>query len=381
MRNSLDIDKWLCLIHADGVGSVTFAKLLAHFGSVDRALGASVAELIRVDGIGQKTAQQIAVARDKFDADEELSLAEGLGIWLVHLQDDRYPTLLRGIHDPPPVLYVKGTLETRDNLAVAIVGSRRCSTYGREQAARLAHLLAASGFTIISGMARGIDTAAHHGALAAEGRTIAVQGCGLLANIFPPENDKLAQFISKSGACISELPLKYEPLPENFPPRNRIIAGLSLGTIVIEAAYRSGALITASAALDYNREVMAVPGKIDSPLAKGPHQLLKQGARLVESVEDILETLGYIGDQLKDHAAAAQAQAKQKIEPPITIAQTLALSHHEKQVFDSLNTEPIHLDDVITASQLPSGNAQSALICLQLKGLVKNLPGNFFKKR
>ncbi len=380
MRNSPDIEKWLQLIRADGVGLITFAKLRVHFGSVDRALGASFAELTRVDGIGEQTARRITATRDKFDVDAELALAEKLGIWLVHLHDDRYPTLLRRIPDPPPVLYIKGTLETADNLAVAVVGSRRCSTYGSEQAARLAHMLASTGFTIVSGMARGIDTAAHHGALSADGRTIAVQGCGL-AKTFPPENDKLAQFISKSGALISELPLNYEPLSENFPPRNRIIAGLSLGTIVIEAAPRSGALITASAALEYNREVMAVPGKVDSPLSRGTHQLLKQGAHLVESIEDIMEALGYIGTQLKDHAAAAEAQVYEGIKSTTPDTATLTLPADERRVFDSLDTEPAHLDDIITASRLPAAGANSALVCLQLKGLVKNLPGNFFQKR
>lgn len=380
MRNSVDIERWLQLIRADGVGSVTFARLLEHFGSVDRALGASAAELVRVEGIGEQIARRIAATRDNFDVDAELALAEELGIWLVHLQDDRYPTLLRSIPDAPAVLYVRGTLETRDNLSIAIVGSRRCSTYGSEQASRLAHILTTAGFTIVSGMARGIDTAAHHGALSADGRTIAVQGCGL-AKVFPPENDKLAQFISKSGALISELPLNYEPLAENFPPRNRIIAGLSLGTIVIEAAPRSGALITASVALEYNRQVMAVPGKIDSPLSKGPHQLIKQGACLIESVGDIMEALGYIGEQLRDHTIAAEDAARQRIRSAVPPTSTLILSTDEKRILNSLDTEPTHLDDIITTLQLPAGTAHSALVCLQLKGLVKNLPGNFFRKR
>jgi DNA processing protein len=334
--------------------------------------------LTRVDGIGEHTARRITATRDKFDADAELSLAEKHGVWLVHLNDDRYPTLLRAIPDPPPVLYVKGTLETADSLAVAVVGSRRCSTYGSEQASRLAHTLAATGFTIVSGMARGIDTAAHHGALSAGGRTIAVQGCGL-AKIFPPENEKLAGLITKSGALVSELPLNYEPLGENFPPRNRIIAGLSLGTIIIEAAPRSGALITASAALEYNRQVMAVPGKIDSPLSKGAHQLIKQGAYLIESIEDVMEALGYIGEQFKDHAV--EAQAAERITSPTTATRELVLTTDERRILNSLDTEPLHLDDIISASQLSAGAAHSALVCLQLKGLVKNLPGNFFQKR
>ncbi len=300
-QNSPEVEKWLKLIRADGVGPVTFAKLLEHFGTIDKALGASVSEMSKVDGIGSKTAEQIAATRDKFDTIAELESAERLGVWLIHFNDERYPAVLKRIYDPPPVLYIKGSLSKHDNLSVAIVGCRRCSLYGQEQASRFGHLLASAGFTVCSGMARGIDTAAHQGALSAGGRTIAVEGCGL-ANIFPPENKKLFELISESGACVSELPLGYEPLSENFPPRNRIIAGLSLGTIVIEAGLKSGALITARAALENNREVMAVPGKIDSPISKGTHQLLKQGAKLVESIEDVMESLGYVGEQLRDYA-------------------------------------------------------------------------------
>jgi len=221
--NSPGIENWLKLIRADGVGPVTFAKLIKRFGSPDRALGASVSELSKIDGIGVKTAEQIAATRDKFEIGKELELAEKLGVWLINLEDKRYPPVLKQIYDPPPVLYIKGTLTREGNLAISIVGTRRCSLYGQEQASRLAHLLASAGFTIVSGMARGIDTAAHQGALAAKGRTIAVQGCGL-ANIFPPENKKLFELIAESGACVSELPLRCEPLAENFPPRNRRIA-------------------------------------------------------------------------------------------------------------------------------------------------------------
>ena len=183
-EHSPDIEKWLKLIRADGVGPVSFGRLLTKFGSADAALGASAAGLAKVEGIGFKTAERIAATRDKFNTCDELKLADRLGVCIVHLHDRRYPALLKQIYDPPPVLYIKGTLERADNLTIAIVGARRCSLYGQEQASRLAHLLAASGFTIVSGLARGIDTAAHQGALAAEGRTLAVQGCGL-ANVFP----------------------------------------------------------------------------------------------------------------------------------------------------------------------------------------------------
>ena len=378
-QHSADIEKWLKLIRLDNVGPTTFGKLIKHFGSVDRALGASVSELAKVDGVGFKTGEQIAATRNKFDTTAELELAQKLGVWIIHLDDKRYPPVLKQIYDPPPVLYIKGSLTRQDSLCISIVGSRRCSLYGQEQSSRFAHFLSSAGFTICSGMARGIDTAAHQGALSANGRTIAVQGCGL-ANIYPPENKKLFEMIAESGACISELPLRYEPLSENFPPRNRIIAGLSLGTIVVEAGQRSGALITARAALENNREVMAVPGKIDSPLSKGPHQLIKQGAKLIESVEDIMEALGYIGQQLKSHVAAATIKASGKAEAPLFDTSQLNLSGSEKTIYDYLSKEPSHIDQLIAETDVAPGNINAGLISLRLKGLIKQLPGNLFLK-
>lgn len=379
-QNSVDVEKWLKLIRADGVGPTTFAKLLKHFSSVDRALGASICELTKVDGIGPKTAEQIAATRNKFDSAAELELADKFGVWLITFADERYPPVLKKIYDPPPVLYIKGTLTASDNLCVSIVGSRRCSLYGREQASRFAHLLSSAGFTICSGMARGIDSAAHQGALSAGGRTIAVQGCGL-ANIFPPENKKLFELITESGACISELPLRYEPLSENFPPRNRIIAGLALGTIVVEAGSYSGALITAKAALDNNREVMAVPGKIDSPLSKGTNQLLKQGAKLIDSVEDVTEALGYIGEQLQTHTSVAAEKATEKIDKPLFDVSRLKLTDNERKIYDCLDKEPVHIEQIIAETELAPGSINAALISLRLKGLIKQLPGSFFLRK
>ena len=379
-RNSVDIEKWLKLIRAENVGPTTFAKLIKHFNSVDLALGASVSELTSIDGIGYKTAEQIARTRNKFDTGAELELADKLGVWIIHSNDQRYPPLLKTIYDPPPVLYIKGILTAADNLAVAIVGSRRCSLYGQEQSSRFAHLLSSAGFTICSGMARGVDTAAHQGALSAGGRTIAVQGCGL-ANIFPPENKKLFELIAESCACISELPLRYEPMSENFPPRNRIIAGLSLGTIVVEAGYHSGALITAQSALENGRDVMAVPGKIDSPLSKGTNQLIKQGAKLIESVEDVVEALGYIGEQLKSHTSAAAEKAAEKIQVPLFDVKQLNLSDCEKMIYDCLDKEPLHIEHIIAEADLSPGDINAGLISLQLKGLIKQLPGSLFLRR
>jgi DNA processing protein len=359
---------------------VIFARLLKQFGSVDAALAASAGALTKVEGIGEKTAEEICRTRDKFDAEKEIAFAEKLGVCIINIEDQRYPVLLKKIYDPPSVLYVKGTLAKSDGLAIAIVGSRRCSHYGCEQASRFAHLLAAAGFTIVSGMARGIDSAAHSGALSANGRTIAVQGCGL-ARIFPPENKQLFEKISQNGACISELALEYEPLSENFPTRNRIIAGLSLAVIIVEAMPRSGALITARAALENSREVLAVPGRIDSPLSKGPHSLIKQGAKLVESVEDVIETLEYLQKDFARHVSESAKEAIQKAEMPLFDIKELNLTEIEKKIFDCSDSEPVHIEQIISQTGLAAGKVNAAIVSLRLKGVVKQLPGNYFCRK
>ncbi|HOL30709.1 MAG TPA: DNA-processing protein DprA [Anaerohalosphaeraceae bacterium] len=379
-HHSADIEKWLKLIRSDGIGPVLFKRLLDAFGDVDRILAASAARLAEVKGISQTTAQQIARTRNTFNAEKEIEHADKLGVWIVHLHDPRYPPALKAIYDPPPVLYVKGTLTRADTLALAIVGSRRCTLYGTEQAGRFAHLLASAGFTIVSGGARGIDAAAHRGALSAKGRTIVVQGSGL-ANPFPAENQKLFEQAAESGAVISELPLTYEPLAANFPGRNRIIAGLSLGVLVVEAAHRSGALISAQAALDNNREVMAVPGRIDSPASAGCHQLIKQGARLVDSIDDIMAALGNVGDGLQDYAASAAGQAEQNAQKSLFDVSRLNLTKEENAILDCLNSEPVHVEDLIAQTKLTAGQVHAAAVSLQLKGLIRQLPGGMFVKR
>jgi DNA processing protein len=378
--HSADISLWLKLIRADGLGPVLFKRLLEAFGGVERIFGASVAELTRVEGIGDRTAERIVRTRNDFDASKELDLADRLGVTLLHLQDERYPPPLRAIYDPPPVLYVKGALHRSDNLAIAIVGSRRCSHYGTEQANRFAHLLASSGFTLVSGLARGIDSAAHQGALAAKGRTIAVQGCGL-SRVFPPENDKLFRQIAESGAVVSELPLTYEPLSENFPGRNRIIAGLSMGVLVVEATLRSGALISAQAALENNRDVMAIPGRIDSPQSSGCHKLIKEGAKLVDSLEEIMDTLGHVGNGLKEYVHETSQQADQSAQMQLFDESNLRFTPEESKIIAVFNSEPLHLEDIITLSGVPVGTVHAALIQLQLKGCVKQLPGSTYVKR
>lgn len=367
------------LIRADGVGPTTFLRLLDKFETVDRVLGASVYEFTKVDGIGSRTAEKIRCSIDKFNVDKELSFANKLGVSVINMLDERYPAALKHIYDPPPVLYIKGEFVRSDALSIAIVGCRRCTIYGSEQASRFAYMLANAGFTIVSGMARGIDTAAHRGALNAGGRTIAVQGCGL-ANVFPPENKQLFGLIANSGACVSELPLTYEPLAENFPARNRIIAGLTMGTIVIEATARSGALLTAKAAIGCDREVMAMPGKIDSPASKGTHRLIKEGARLIECVEDVMETLGYIGEGLKKHADLAVNESEKQVEGSLFDVGRLNLNDSESRVYGSFDGEPMHIEEIISVSELSAGQVNASLISLRLKGLIKQLPGGVFKK-
>jgi DNA processing protein len=378
------IGNWLHLHLCDQVGSVTFFRLLKAFGSVDEVLAAGAGKLASVKGIGAKTAEKIAHSRDEVDIDAELELTRKMGIDIITFDCESYPGVLKSIHDPPAVLYVKGTLEASDGLAVALVGSRYCNAYGQEQSARLSHLLAAAGFTIVSGLARGIDTAAHRAALAAKGRTIAVQGCGL-GKIFPPENEKLADQISKQGAVISELPIGFEPLSNMFPARNRIISGLSQGVIVVEAQKRSGALITARLAMEQGREVMAVPGRIDSPNSNGCHQLIKDGAQLIEGIEDVMDALGQVGEILRDHAkeSAEATQAghektlfDRKVEP-----QKLKLSETETKVMETLDHEPMHIDQIAQQTGMSVGVVNGCVTVLQLKGIVKQLPGSFFQRR
>jgi len=383
-NNNAHIKKWLRLHLTNQVGPATFTKLMNFFESIDEVLDATAGQLARVPGLGQKTAQRIVASRDTVDVDAEISQAEKMGVQIISRDCEDYPAQLLKISDPPPILYVKGELSRSDGLAVAVVGSRYCSPYGQEQASRLSHLLAAAGFTIVSGLACGVDAAAHRGALAVKGRTIAVQGCGL-GQIYPPENKNLADQISKSGAVISELPLSFAPLSQMFPARNRIISGLSLGTIVAEARLRSGALITAREAMDQNREVMAIPGRIDAPGSGGPHQLIKDGAQLVESVEDVMDALGQIGDLLKVHTRKTTSKAEGSREaalfaPPSDKLQ-LKLTDIESTIMSNLEKDPINVDEIVSRTGRSAGEINAALTLLQLKGLVKQLPGSYYQSR
>jgi len=338
-------------------------------------LGAGIGRLTSVKQVGDKTADNIARGRDEANVAAEIELAARHGVRIVCLADDDYPAALRAIPDPPPCLYIRGAIEREDPVALAIVGTRRCSRYGAEQAERFGALASNAGLTVVSGMARGVDTCAHRGALAGGGRTIAVIGCGL-CHLYPPESTELAGRIIEHGALVSELPMDVPPDSKNFPPRNRIIAGLSLGVLVIEAGRRSGALISARLASEYNREVFAVPGRIDAPYADGCHNLIKiGGAKLITHLEDILEELG-------DAGATLMTLAGQGDEGESTTPKTIVkLDAYEKQVLGIFDTEPMPVEEVCEASELPPARVAAALTGLQLKGAIRRVGGDLYERR
>jgi DNA processing protein len=337
--------------------------LLARFGSPTDVLAASADELQQVIGIGPKIATRIAAAHDEIDAEAELSLAAEHGIDVLTEVDPSYPRLLHEIHDPPGVLFRRGTTSPQDELAIAIVGTRHATRYGLAQAERLAGSLARVGFTVVSGLARGIDAAAHRGALSAGGRTIAVLASGLL-NIYPPEHAGLADEIVKSGHLLSEAPPRMIPMSGAFPQRNRIISGLSLGTIIVEAPLRSGALITARHAYEQGREVFAVPGPVDSRMSHGCHALIKDGAKLVETVDDVLAEFGPLVDRVeRDDGTHIDQPAE------------LLLNEIEQQVLQAIDSQPTSIDDIAAACGLPVHRVLSTVSVLEMRRLVRRVSG------
>ncbi len=384
-----------------GVGPIRFAGLLRELGDIDRVLGASAAELARVEKIGPKVAEAIVRERGRVDVEGELALAEARGVRILCLADDAYPRPLRMIDDPPACLYVRGELRPTDAVALAVVGARHCSRYGAEQAERFAALLSHAGLTIVSGMARGIDAAAHRGALSGGGRTIAVMGCGL-CHLYPPESAEFAERIVENGAIVSELPMNVAPDSKNFPPRNRIIAGLSLGVLVVEAAKRSGALISARLAGEYNREVFAVPGRIDLPQSEGCHELIKTGgAKLVTKLEDILEELGEAGRTLMasttessrlGHRPDQMASSTSGDRPSPTSADPASdsqqeptlfrpqLSETESRILGALAEEPMTAEALCEETALAPAQIARSLTTLQLKALVRRVAGDQFER-
>jgi DNA processing protein len=346
-----------------GVGPLLRKALLERFGSPAAVLAAAKDELQLVDGIGPKIAAQIVAAHDEIDAEFELQLAAEHGIDVLADSDAEYPRPLRRIHDPPGVLFRRGQSNPQDELAVAIVGTRHATRYGLAQAERLAANLARTGFTVVSGLARGIDAAAHRGALAAGGRTIAVLASGLL-EIYPPEHEKLADEVAASGYLLSEAPPRMVPISGAFPQRNRVISGLSLGTIVVEAPDRSGALITARHAYEQGREVFAVPGPIDSRMSRGCHALIKDGAKLVESIDDVLAELGPLAEKIeRDDGTTLERPAE------------LTLNEIEQQVLAAINSAPTSVDTIAAASSLPIHRVLSTVSVLEMRRLIRRTSG------
>lgn len=355
------------------VGPMTFGRLIEQFGSAQAALGADVRQLERIEGIGPATAETIARSRDRADVAGEVALAAEHDVRILCREDEEYPPLLRHIPDPPICLYVRGRLYPSDAVAIAVVGARRSTHYGREQAHRFGYQLAQRGMTVISGLARGVDGESHKGALAAGGRTLAVLGNGL-ATVYPPEHRELADRIVENGALISELPMTTAPDASNFLPRNRLIAGLSLGVLVVEAARRSGALSTAARASDYNREVFAVPGRVDSDYSTGTNALIRdQHAKLVTCADDILDELGEVGELLRRPAG------EETVGPEAGLfAAQITLGDDERAVLEHLDHEERSIDQLAAAAGLSESKVASALIMLQLKGMARQLPGNTF---
>ncbi|CAN5480925.1 DNA-processing protein DprA [soil metagenome] len=350
-----------------GMGPVRLRRLLEVFETPERILAAKRSELLVVEGIGNDVAEQITNWKNTVDLPAELERIREFGAEVITAQSPSYPRQLREIHAPPIVLYVWGEITERDQHAIGVIGSRRTSHYGAECAKKLSYQLAYSGLTVISGLARGIDTAAHQGALAAKGRTIAVIGSGL-TKLYPPENAALADKIrSGNGAVISEFSMAVEPDRQTFPMRNRIISGWSHGILVVEAGLNSGALITASQAIEQGRSVYAVPGHINAPTAHGSNRLIQQGAKLVMDAGDILDDLQILLPE------------KQKL--PEAVARPLPeLSADERLFYDAIWPTDTPIDQIAASSELPAATVSSVLLRLELKRLVKQLPGKYFVK-
>lgn len=365
--------EWLALRSVRGVGNVSFRMLLERFDSPQAVFAASVARL--TDAGFQPAVARAIVSFDQWGAvDAELEQIVRAGVRLVTQADSEYPKNLTHIHDPPPFVYIRGSLEPQDQVAVAIVGARSASPYGRDVTRQLARDLAHRRVTVVSGLARGIDAEAHRAALEAGGRTIGVLGSGLDV-LYPSEHRRLAQDMTQHGAVISEFALGSQPEAGNFPYRNRVISGLSLGTVVIEAAEKSGSLITARCALEQNREVFAVPGHITASRSRGPHDLIKQGAKLVESVEDILVEIAPtvpVRAEAQDGTGAVSGQPE--------LSAIAALEPDEELLVKLFDGEPLHVNVLIARSGLGPARVLEVLLGLELKGMVSQLPGTHFTR-
>lgn len=363
MTAPADLKYWVAFSRITGLGRVRFSLLEDHFPNMEEAWRAGASEL-KAAGLDSRLVSHITAERPNVPPDEEIERLAERGVTALTWHDEAYPSRLKEIYDRPPVLYVRGELTAADEWPVAVVGTRRPTPYGRQAAEELSYGLARNGICVVSGLARGIDAIAHRAALDAGGRTIAVLACGLDI-VYPPEHARLATEIAERGALVSDYPLGTQPRGDYFPRRNRIMSGMSLGVLAIEGDLKSGAMITTRLALEQNREVFAVPGSVFSPQSRGTNALIKEGAKLVQTVEDVLEELNLT-------MVPQQIEMKETI--PATDTEAALLRH--------ISREPVHIDEVCRISGLPIATVSSVLAMLELKGLVRQMgPMSYVRAR
>jgi DNA processing protein len=355
---------WLALKMIPHLGNITYKRLLDRFGEPAKVFRANLNELLEIEGMRVETAKRIITEAWEGNPKGELESLKKSGTKLMTILDSSYPHDLKQIHDPPPLLYVKGNDIPQDRTMISVIGSRNPSHYGMKITEEICQSLAIMGIAIVSGMARGIDSAAHWGCLRGKGFTIAVLGSGIDV-IYPRSNVKLFHYIVKNGSVITEFPFGTPPEARNFPIRNRIISGLSKGVVVVEASRRSGSLITASLALEQGREVFAVPGSVESFKSTGTHLLIKQGAKLVENADDILQELGLSAPHSKGGVLRKKAVL-------------LPLDEDEKQIYEILGNYPLHIDHIVRTSNMGSAKVAGLLTRLELKGIIRQVPGKMF---
>ena len=358
--------KWLILNKIPHLGAASIKKMWDKFGSIDAIWAATEEDLTKVERLSSKAIKSLLENKNTLD----VSAGFSADINALTLDDSEYPKNLKNIYDPPSILYSKGKLQQSDEKSVAIVGTRKASRYGLATAKKLARDLASLGITIVSGLAAGVDTSAHEGALAVNGRTIAVLGCGVDI-VYPPQNKSLMEQVTKNGSVVSEFSLGTEVEPWHFPLRNRIISGLSLGVIVVEGHYDSGAMITAKEALEQGREVFAVPGNAGMDQSKGPHWLIKQGAKLVESVDDVL-------DEIKHQMTISKLQTISKSQIQNSKRDYYNLSEEEQKIVGVLSFEVKHIDNITLEAGFSISQISSLLTMLEMKKIIKQLPGKMF---
>ena len=365
-------EAFIALNQVSGLGAITVKRMIEAFGSATAIFRTDERDLLRVQGIGTERAQAFRRELDRVSAESEMARAAELGVQLLTWADPAYPALLKHIADPPLVLYVAGAIEPLAGPAIAVIGTRHPTVYGREMAQKLAFQLAGAGYVIVSGLALGVDTQAHRGALQANGRTVGVVG-GALDCLYPKENEKLAQeMAAQGGAVMCEYPFGRQPDRQTFPMRNRIVSGLVKGVVVIEAPQSSGTLITVDQALDQGRAVMALPGRADSPASVGCHRLIRNGARLVTSADEVIEELQELLPLAVGRNAARPAAPERAPEPPA--------SAEERKLLEYVGNEPVHVDAIIRESGLPAGMVNALVVGLQIKRRVKLLPGGLVKR-